>query len=227
MNLITSKKHNATTVDIDDLLQGTYLLVVELRRGASVPDSEALGDLCVTQVEQVRQRLEQAGLSPRSVDHINHAQCALLDETVLTCTQGTERTDWAREPLQARFFNRHQAGEFLYEDMREVLREAAPDQAVLTAFQRILTLGFRGRYQDIADPEREQILAALNAQVMPLAFNPGPTTQVAGSELIERLRQLRSPLVHALAVVLLFAGVWWAMDHLLNGVIASLLPDQA
>ncbi|WP_434570064.1 type VI secretion system protein TssL, short form [Pseudomonas sp. Z3-6] len=227
MNLITSKKHNATTLDIDDLLQGTYLLVVELRQGALVLDSEALIDRCVAQVEQVRQRLEQTGLSPRSIDHINHAQCALLDETVLTCAKEGARTDWAREPLQARFFNRHQAGEFLYEDMREVLREAAPDQAVLTAFQRILTLGFRGRYQDPSDPEREQILAVFNAQVAPLALNQRLTTQGAGGELIERLRRFGSPLMHTLAIVLLFAGVWWAMDHLLNGVIASLLPDRA
>jgi len=74
-----SNAQTAAAVDIDALLQDTYLLVVELRQGASVQPGRELGELCVEQVEQTRQRLELAGLSPRSIDHISHAQCALLD----------------------------------------------------------------------------------------------------------------------------------------------------
>src|SRR5471032_3384465 len=168
MNLTASKAQTVAAVDIDALLQDTYLLVVELRQGASVQHSLKLSRFCVEQVEQVRHRLKLAGLNQRSIDHISHAQCALLDEAMLTCAKGDEHASWASKPLQARFFNRHQAGKFLYEDMREVLREAAPDRQVLTVFQRVLMLGFRGRYSDLADPEREQLLDALNAQVAPL-----------------------------------------------------------
>ena len=88
MNLTASKERTAMAVDIDALLQDTYLLVVELRQGASVPRSQDLSQLCVEQVEHVRQQLKAAGLSQRSIDHISHAQCALLDETVLTCAEG-------------------------------------------------------------------------------------------------------------------------------------------
>lgn len=227
MNLIALKKHTTTAVDIDALLQDSYLLVVELRQGASAQNSLDLWQLCVEQIELVRQRLKHAGLSQRSIDHISHAQCALLDETVLSCAKDQAHAKWASEPLQARFFSRHQAGEFLYEDMREVLREPAPDRHVLTAFQRVLILGFLGRYRDVNDPEREQLLAALNAQVAPLELSHGVMTQAGVGHRINSLRWLRSPLAHVLAVGLLLVGGWWGLDHLLGDVIATLLPGQA
>jgi type VI secretion system protein ImpK len=221
-----SNEQAAAAVDIDALLQDTYLLVVELRQGASVQPGRELGQLCIEQVEQARQHLERAGLSQRNIDHISHAQCALLDETVLTCADADARAAWASEPLQAKFFNRHQAGEFLYEAMRDVLSEPAPDRHVLTVFQRVLMLGFRGRYRDLSDPGREQLLAALNAQVAPFKVSQRVPTQVAGGELSAGFGWLRSPLIHLLTVALLLVATWWGLDHLLSDAIASLLPDQ-
>jgi type VI secretion system protein ImpK len=226
MNLITLKKQTATAVDIDALLQDSYLLVVELRQGASAQNSHDLSQRCAEQIEHVRERLKHAGLSQRSIDHISHAQCALLDETVLGCAKDDAHVTWASEPLQARFFSRHQAGEFLYEDLREALRQPAPDLQVLTAFQRVLMLGFRGRYRDMNDPQREQLLAALNAQVAPLELSHGVATRAAVGHRISSLHGLRSPLAHALAAGLLLVGVWWGLDHLLGGVIATLSPGQ-
>lgn len=226
MSPIALKKQTATAVDIDSLLQDSYLLVVELQQGASAQNSLDLWPLCVEQIEHVRQQLKHAGLSQRSIDHISHAQCALLDETVLGCAKHEAHAKWASEPLQAKFFSRHQAGEFLYEDMREVLREPAPDRHVLTAFQRVLMLGFLGRYRDVNDPEREQLLAALNAQVAPLELSHGVTTQAGVGHRISSLHGLRSPLAHILAAGLLLVGAWWGLDHLLGGVIATLLPGQ-
>lgn len=226
MNLDLSKEHAGAAVDIDALLQDTYLLVVELHQGASVSRSLALRQRCLEQVEQVRCQLKLAGLSPRSINHISHAQCALLDETVLSCTRGDVHAAWASEPLQAEFFKRHQAGEFLYEEVREVLREPAPDLHVLTAFQRILMLGFRGRYRDLNDPEREQLVVALGAQTRPLKVTQRLTMPVGRRELLADLAWLRSPLVHVLAVSLLLVVTWCGMDYLLSGAIASLLPDE-
>jgi type VI secretion system protein ImpK len=226
MNPISSKAHTPTTVDIDSLLQDSYLLVVELRQGASAHDSQELTALCVKQIEYVRQVLRNAGLSQRSIDHISHALCALLDETVLGCAAKVVHADWAGEPLQAKFFNRHQAGEFLYEDMREMLRESAPDIPVLTVFQRILMLGFQGRYRDINDPKREQLLIALSAQVAPLNLGQHIPTQVGSSHRAVTPRRLHSPLAHAFAAGLLLAMTWWGMDHLLGNLITALVPEQ-
>lgn len=225
MNLIDSKK-STTVVDVDALLQDSYLLVVELCQGADVPSSQELMRLCVEQVGQVREQLELAGLDQRSTEHICHAQCALLDETVLTRAQGDVHACWAGEPLQARFFNRHQAGEFLYEDMREVLREPAPDRHVLTAFQRVLMLGFRGRYRELDDPEREQLLADLSARISPLKTSQGLVTQAGGRGPAASLAWLRWPLVDVLAVGALLATAWWGLDLLLSDVIGSLWPAR-
>ncbi|MCY1392380.1 hypothetical protein D3C76_94250 [compost metagenome] len=209
-------------VDIDALLQDSYLLVVELRQGAVASNSLALQELCAAQIEQAREQLKGAGLSQRSIDHISHAQCALLDETVLSFAKGETHATWVTEPMQARFFSRHQAGEFLYEDMREVLREPAPDLHVLTAFQRVLVLGFRGRYQKDSDPEREQLLAALNAQVAPLVPSHRIPTALGVDMRMSSQCWLQSPMAHALAVSMLLGSAWFGLDRLLAGVIATL-----
>jgi type VI secretion system protein ImpK len=227
MSLIASKKQTTSAVDIDSLLQDSYLLVVELRQGASEPDGAELSALCVKQIEHVRERLNNAGLSQRSIDHISHAQCALLDETVLSCAEGKVHADWASKPMQAKFFSRHQAGESLYEDMREVLREPAPDRHVLTAFQRVLAIGFLGRYSDVNDPEREQLLAALDAHVAPLKLSHAPSTKVNLVRRMNPLRWMGSSLSHIAAVGLLLVAAWWGLDHLLRGLIATLWPGQA
>lgn len=226
MNLTASKKHAANTQTLDALLQDSYLLVVELRHGASVQDSPNLWRRCEKQVEQVQQSLKDMGVSTRSIELISHAQCALLDETVLSCAKGDAHAKWASEPLQARFFSRHQAGEFLYEDMREALRQPSPDVLVLTAFQRVLMLGFQGRYRDVNDPQREQLLDELNARVAPLELNQALTTRSVGHRL-NPLRWLHSPLVHILATGLLLVATWWGLDHWLGGQLATLVPGQA
>ncbi|AMB86084.1 type IV secretion protein DotU [Pseudomonas agarici] len=225
MNLTPSKKHPLTAQNLDALLQDSYLLVVELRQGASVQDSSGLWQRCEKQVEQVRQSLNEAGVNKRCVELISHAQCALLDETALGCAKDDAHAQWASQPLQTRFFGSHQAGEFLYEDMRESLRQPSPDVLVLTAFQRVLMLGFRGRYHAADDAEREQLLTALNARVAPLELNQALTTQDAGHPINPRYG-VRSPLIHILAAGGLLVGVWWGLDHWLGSLIATFVPGQ-
>src|SRR3989344_3908094 len=226
MNLKASRKPTALAVDIDALLQDSYLLVVELRQGASTLAGTALWDLCVKQVEHVRQLLQLAGLNPRSIDHISHAQCALLDETVLR-VETQARDAWTKEPLQAKFFNRHQAGEFLYEDMREVLRDPAPDPLVLTVFHRVLMLGFQGRYRDAGDPVREQLLSAFHAQVAPLGISRSLATTVKIGQRLRMRLWPHSPMAHGLLVGMLFVGLWWGLDQLLANLLNSVLPCEA
>lgn len=224
MSPASSRKRTAVPVHTDELLRDSYLLVVELRQGASVQDGDEVRALCARQIEQVRQQLKSAGLSQRNIDYISHAQCALLDETVLGCAKNDAHAKWAGESLQAKFFGRHQAGDFVYEQMREVLREPTPDVHVLTVFQRVLMLGFQGRYADLDDPERKQLLAELNARVPPLEVSQGISTQVQLGRRMSYQQWLRSPLAHGLAIGLLLASAWWGLDRLLAGLVAMLLP---
>ncbi len=114
-------------------------------------------------------------------------QCALLDETVLSRSGMDDgQAIWMKNPLQSHFFNTLQAGEAAVR-MKQVLQEPAPAQ-VLTCFHRVLLLGFRGRYQDPAAPERDQLISTLNGQVAP--FGVLPETAV-----LNRYRQ--HPLLHS------------------------------
>ena len=211
-------------VNIDALLQDTYLLVVELCHGASVLSGPGLWALCVQQVEAVRDALRHAEQDARSIDLISHAQCALLDETVLRHAQGEAHAAWAEQTLQARFFNRHQAGEFLYEDLRTVLGEPAANPHVLTTFQRVLMLGFLGRYRHVDDPERQQLVDALASRVTPFEITSVVMTQgIAGHH---ATRWLQPTLLHVAAAMLVLAGTWWWLDRMLGDAVAALLPGR-
>lgn len=218
------QKNGANKADIDALLQDTYLRVVELRYGTGVHSSPELWPRCVADVEHVRASLQEDGLDSRSIELISHAQCALLDETVLACAEGKAHEDWAMETLQARFFSSHQAGESLYEDMRTVLREASAHPDVFTVFQRVLMLGFLGRYRDVNHPERQQLLAAIDAHVTPLDTSQSLVTHVGGTSHLPMWGWLTSPLVHVLAASGLLVGLWWGLDLTLGEAVASLLP---
>lgn len=212
-------------VDIDALLQDTYLLVVELQQKAAPKDGEELWKHCVAQVEQCRNNLINAGVSQRAVNQICYAQCALLDETVLRNTSEQDHAVWAAKPLQAHFFSRHQAGEQLYEDMRESLAEPAPDLRVLTCYHRVLMLGFLGRYRTETAPEREQLLAALNEHVEPFAA-AGATPVLVIARGGSWRRWLNRPWLHLATAAVLLLGLWLVLHRVLGDTVTSLLSGQ-
>jgi type VI secretion system protein ImpK len=222
--LIDSGQDGAAQL-IDSLLQPSILLVVELQLGAAPLDGPALWARCVKQVELLREQLKLAGLGAQPIEAISHVQCALLDESLLEHEQGEAYAVWARESLQARFFNHHQAGERVYEQLDLVLRETTPDAHVLTAFQRVLSLGFKGRYQTLDHPERQRVLAALNARLAPLGTSEPLPTLSAKHQRGSRSRQMPSLLTHGLAIGGLLTLLWWGLDALLIDAIAQ-LPGQ-
>ncbi|MDF3933908.1 type VI secretion system protein TssL, short form [Pseudomonas citronellolis] len=215
----------SSVADIDAVLQNTYLLVVELRQGASVQGSPNLWRHCTEQVENTRRNLEAAGVSLRSIDQICYAQCALLDETVLGHAKDAAHAAWAATPLQAHFFSRHQAGLQLYEDMREALAEPAPDRLVLTCYHRVLMLGFQGRYQGALAPEREQLIAALAERVEPFALGKDSAVLVRAAQPGWR-RWFGTPWLHVVLAGLVLASLWWALNRSLVDAVGNLLPGS-
>lgn len=212
-------------VDIDALWQDSVLLVVQLRQGVAVEQGTSLWQHCTAQIEQTRQRLREQGVNAQSVDHLCYALCALLDETVLVRAQEEEHATWAAQPLQAHFFNQHQAGVQLYDQMRAVLREPAPDVAVLTGFHRVLMLGFCGHYGKEQAPERVKLLTELASRVTPLAVTPGSALLIKATRR-EWGSGLSSRLVHLLIAVGVLAGLWWGLQHHLATAITALLPGH-
>ncbi len=181
-------------VDIDQLMAETWLIVTMLKKGAVTHNGSALYDKCVKQVERVREALACAGYDDASVEHISYAQCALLDETVMS--RKPEKTEdggeiivdegqvaWRKAPLQARFFGSLQAGEALWDLIAEVLCQPAPNMAVLTCYHRVIALGFQGLFSlnAVSQTQRDEVVKALSERVAPpdanlsLVVQPVPT----------------------------------------------------
>lgn len=214
-------------LNIDRLLADIWLTVTGLREGARLISGEGrmLWQHCVDDIAQVLDTLEKAGMSEGNRQRILYALCALLDETA----KGRDGEDdacivWYDRPLEAKYFGTIAAGDQLYEQMREALREPAPDILVLTCFQRVLHLGFKGSASGLSDPVREQLLRELTARVP--AFDseqhrPVLATVPSGSGLREWLRHW--PVCIGLSAIFV-AALWLGLNHWLDSLVTTLLP---
>lgn len=196
-----------------------WLMASQLRGGQEVRDGEELYRRACRMVQETRTSLTDAGYSDISRDHMVYALCALLDESVMN--RGT--TDdgyltWRRDPLQAHFFGTLNAGEDLWERVRSLLKETAPDAAVLTCMYRTLQLGFVGQYRARDDERREDIVRALAERVP--AF-----TLAQDAPLVARASRLHSGrrgywLTWIVATVAL-AALWFVLSSSLAGLVSQ------
>ncbi|MBU9821815.1 type VI secretion system protein TssL, short form [Rahnella sp. BCC 1045] len=222
-----SMKRETPAVDIDALLADTWLQVISLRQGMISAEGEGriFWQRCVADIERVQQALHDADVSEQSCQHIKYAQCAILDETVKgRSVQDDTYYVWCNTPLQAHFFNTLDAGNQLYEQMRTVLREPAPDTAVLTCFHRVLMLGFLGGYKRAEVTEREQLVDELSARVLPFSFTPSRPVLAVGASRNRLSVWLRYWPVRLGLATCVVALLWWGLDHWLSGLLSTLLP---
>ncbi|MCD1127325.1 type VI secretion system protein TssL, short form [Jinshanibacter sp. LJY008] len=152
---------NLKTISIDELLRDTALTVVHLRAGSVVEQGEALYKRCVEQIEQLRKRLTDMQCSTDVVNDISYAACALLDETVLLRNSDEGYNVWQGTPLQVTFFKTYRAGDELFERIRQRIGHPEGALLVLACYDRILGLGFQGRYLAQPQTEREQLVMAV------------------------------------------------------------------
>ena len=154
---------------IDELLRDSILVVVQLKAKADIPSGHKLYELCKQQIITVRDKLNNAQYSHDVIDDISYALCALLDETVLLCHRDNPKNqdydEWLGSPLQVIFFNTHNAGNDLFEKIRTRLKADIKEMLVLSCFDRVLGLGFQGRYLDKPQIEREHLILALREAV--------------------------------------------------------------
>ncbi|ENY3729426.1 TPA: type VI secretion system protein TssL, short form [Enterobacter kobei] len=225
---MNERKHGtAVSVDIDALLQDTWLQVISLRHGPQFLEGEgrALWERCIADVERVQRELKASELDETSCQHILSAQCALLDEAVKG--RGVEDdacVEWYDIPLQGHFLGTMDAGDTLCDKMRDVLREPAPDCAVLTCFQRVMMLGFLGNFRSLNDPERQKLVTALNERVAPFSY-PQTHPVLAESRVGRGMGGwLESWSMRIGLSVVVLAALWWGLDHWLDQLLQSLLP---
>lgn len=157
--------------EIERIFYPGWLMASQLRGGQEVREGEKLYRRACGLVQEARTALTSAGYSDISRDHMVYALCALLDESVLN--RGTTDNGylvWHRDPLQAHFFGTLNAGEELWERIRNLLKETAPDTAVLICLYRTLQLGFVGQYRARDDERREDVVRKLGERVPPFSL---------------------------------------------------------
>ena len=223
--------------DIDELLAETWLTVSLLKHGGVTPDGAELYRRCCGQVERVRKALADAGYDEASIAHISYAQCALLDETVMSrqpVSQGDDgdmpaRPDvgqaaWRQAPLQARYFGSLRAGEALWDRVAEVLKQPAPVQAVLTCYHRVIALGFRGLYSlgSVSQGQRDEVMSALSARV--------PAPDAGLSLMIRRTGRRHYSILRSLwfwiaCAVVIATVAWWGGYLWLQSLLETQIPE--
>jgi len=157
---------------IERIFYPGWLMASQLRGGKEVRDGEGLYRRACRLVQEAQSALTEANYSDISRDHMVYALCALLDESVLNRgTTDAGYLTWRRDPLQAHFFGTLNAGEELWERIRNLLKESAPDTAVLTCMYRTLQLGFVGQYRAQDDERREDVVRALGERVPAFALS--------------------------------------------------------
>lgn len=212
-----------TTSDLSQIERIFYpgwLMASQLRGGQEVRDGERLYRRASQLVQEARTALTDAGYSDASRDHMVYALCALLDESVLN--RGT--TDdgyltWRRDPLQARFFGTLNAGEELWQRIRNLLKETTPDTAVLTCLYRTLQLGFVGQYRAQNDERREDVVRALGERVPPFAIAQDAPVVVRAS----RLRSGRSLYwLSWVAGIVVLVALWFFLSAHLTDMVGQI-----
>ncbi|CPR18698.1 hypothetical protein BIY26_20260 [Brenneria goodwinii] len=214
-----------TDISIDVLLRDTWLMVVALRNGAVAERGEPLYQKGIELVEKARKRMADVGYSAEVVDAVSYAQCALLDETVLNRPQSDNGYDiWMQTPLQARFFNTLQAGEVLYERIRQSLQQPGIDPLILTCLHRVLMMGFEGRYRNQPQQERQALLDLLTQKVEPFTVQEGQEPLLVNTRREGRgLRYFRSLWFWSGLAVLVVIGVWFGLHYQLQQLLSAWL----
>ncbi|ENU2141003.1 TPA: type VI secretion system protein TssL, short form [Klebsiella quasipneumoniae] len=151
---------------IDTLFQDTWLLVLAIRNIPGVVVDKALYQHCLDMIEDVQDKLRNAGASDYLCDEFKFAHCVFLDEAIMTQKDVDTSYWWHASPLQSRLLMDLRGGEKFYVHLNKLLREVAPSEAILTCYHRMLTLGYQGKYQldgGEANEERQSLLKQLNA----------------------------------------------------------------
>ncbi|KGT95339.1 membrane protein [Erwinia typographi] len=221
-----SQKPQTAAIDIDALLQNTWLQVISLRHGPDFSDGEglALWQRCVNDAERVQLTLRNAGVSRESCHDVLLAQCALLDEVVKgRGVQDDACVQWYHRPLQGHFLQTMDAGETLCDRMQQVLAQPEADERVLTCFHRVMLLGFLGGYASADAPARQQLVRALTKRVPAFTrATDAPLLSLANVGL--RTGWLSSWPARLGLTALLLAALWMGLNHWLDHLITTLLP---
>lgn len=163
--------HILSSQIIDKIFSDTWLVVCQLRQGIAITDGSRFYHKACQLIDTTRQHLVEQGYDEVAIENMQYAQCALIDESVMNrLTPDDAYHTWIQSPLQARYFNTLEAGDKLWDRLQAILAQDSPNQDVLLCFDRVLTLGFVGKYRQLQAPDRERIASQLKAQLPPYSL---------------------------------------------------------
>lgn len=206
---------------IDSIFYPGWLMASQLRGGQEVQDGSSLYRQACRLVEEAKIALADAGYSETQRDNMVYALCALLDESVLNRGLSDDGyLTWRRDPLQAHFFGTLNAGEELWERIRNILKETGPDIAVLTCLYRTVQLGFVGQYREQDDDRREDVVRKLGERVLPFQLAQDAPIVARGSR--QRSGRRLYWLSWAAGAVIL-ATLWFCLSSSLNEMVNQII----
>lgn len=202
------------------------MFVMDIYHQPAQARDEALYHYAVMLVETVQEKLKAAKEHDDFINHVIYAQCAMMDDAVLNTASSLENSVWLHNPLQARFVMQMRAGEVMFERVRELLHQAAPDPRLLVLYQRLFGMGFSQRWSErLRDKmpdgryKREYALESLNALV-PAGGQPLSAPLVVERRPTVRGTLLHSRLAHSVLALLvtsaLSAGLQVSLHHILQ-----------
>lgn len=202
-------------------LRDTAITVAALRQSASASSFDDLRKSCSDQVQRLRAELKTRKQPEDVIRDAIYAQCALLDEAVLSSLNGPDRDAWEREPLQVTEFGTHDAGEALIARMQQRLHQPQPVQTLLTIFLAVLVLGFQGRFALEGPSARAAMIQALQDQLgVPVEPSGGIVVRSAARQ--RWFANVSLPVCVLLAVAAVVT-LWVVLDRWLDAATAQLL----
>lgn len=177
---------------------------------------------CVAQVDALGRELRAAGHLPDVVQDATYAQCALLDETALVQLKGSERDAWEREPLQVEAFKSNDAGYELIDRIQERLAEPRPKLALLSIYNAVLGLGFKGKFAISGADARLELMRALDQRIGQAGSADASGTVLLTQRVSHRWSARVSPLGWVIAGFLVAGLVYLALGAWLTASIARI-----
>lgn len=192
------------------LVELTYL-----RRRENMPPADVLFEYARKQLNRLRAKLQELGLSPEDVTDAYYALVAFVDE-VMQADQGPLKDFWQAHLLQLELFGETRAGEGFFDRLNRALEERR--LAVLRVYYLCLLFGFHGIYAHHGELERENLMESVreslgialddSAPLAPFGARPDEPAADAGRN---RLLQWLARSAAALAVIW-YAGVAFSVN---------------
>lgn len=150
---------------LQTLLRPTLLLVTLLSQQASASAVHMLRARGAGLVEQLQQDLLDAGYDDATVSEATFAQCALLDDAVRRHLAPSQRAEWDREWLQARFFGARDAQGVVLQRIEAAANGLSASLEMTVMYRMMLGLGFAQGAIDAT--YRQQLMAMLAPSTKP------------------------------------------------------------